>query len=335
MNEIESIAKDIRSRKVKPLYLLTGKEPFFIDQSVQLFEKELLSEEEKGFNFTVLYGRDVQASDIVGAAKRYPMMSEFQLVIIKEAQDLTKNLELLASYAENPQPTTVLVYAYKYKNMDKRSKLYKAFAKNGMVLETKEFYEKQTASWIINTLGSEGYQIEHKANQMLIEFLGKDLSKIYNELQKLQLVYPKGTVINATHIEQNIGISKDYNVYEFKTAIIERDSLKAFRIAKYFGQNSKETPLVRVTATLFQFFSDLLLYYALDDKSDANVSRQLGVNPYFVKEYQLAAKNYKLKSVSAIVHHIRTLDIKSKGVGANAVSATDLLNETLVKIFSA
>lgn len=334
MNEVESIAKDIRARKLKPLYLLTGKEPFFIDQMVHLFEKNFLNEVEKEFNFTVFYGRDVQTSDILGVAKRYPMMSDYQLVIIKEAQDLTRNLELLAQYVEKPQPTTVLVYAYKHKAMDKRSKLYKAFAKNGVVVETKEFYEKQTATWIINTLGSEGYQIEHKANQMLIEFLGKDLSKIHNELQKLQLILPKGTTINAGHIETNIGISKDYNVYEFKSAIIERDTLKAFQIAKYFGQNAKETPLVRVSATLFQFFSDLLMYYALEDKSDMNVAKQLGVNPFFVKEFQLAAKNYKLKSVSAIINHVRSLDIKSKGVGANALSATDLLNETLVRIFS-
>lgn len=334
MKEVESIAKDIRARKLKPLYLLTGKEPFFIDQMVHLFEKELLNEVEKEFNYTVFYGKDVQTSDIVNVAKRFPIMSDYQLVIVKEAQDITRNLDFLLSYLQNPQPTTILVYAHKYKSLANSTKLYKAFDQNGVVVETKEFYERQVGTWIISTLAADGYQIEHKANQMLVAFLGKDLSKIYNELQKLQVILPKGTTINASHIETNIGISKDYNTFELKSAIIERNTHKAFQIAKYFGQHPKEMPLVIITNGLFQFFSNLLLYYALKDKSDANVAKELGLNIYTVKEYHLAAKNYKLKSVSTIIHHIRQLDIKGKGVGANALSTTDLLNETLVRIFS-
>lgn len=334
MDEVVKIVNDIKGGNIKPIYFLMGEEPYYIDKLSDYIEENVLSEDEKGFNQSVLYGRDVSMEDIIGSAKRYPMMAERQVVIVKEAQDLTKTIDKLESYADNPMPSTVLVFCYKYKTLDKRKKVTKLLEKNGLVYESKKLYENQVGQWISRVLQGKGYSIEPKANAMLVEFLGTDLSKISNELDKLQIILPKGTTISAKHIEENIGFSKDYNVFELRKAIGDKNQLKAYQIAHYFAENPKENPMVVTTSLVFSFFVSLLQYHGLKDRNPKNVASVLKVNPYFLKDYDIALKNYPMKKVSAIVAALRDIDVKSKGVGANSLSNADLLKEMLVHIFS-
>lgn len=333
MNEAEKIIADIKNRKLKPIYFLMGDEPYYIDLIADCIDKTVLTEDEKGFNQVVLYGRDTTVEDVVANAKRYPMMAEYQVVIVKEAQELSRNIDKLEAYAENPQPTTILVFCYKYKTIDKRKKVTKNIEKNGVLFESKKLYENQVGNWITQALIASGYKIEPKASAMLVEFLGTDLSKISNELDKLKIILPQGTLITAEHIEKNIGISKDYNVFEFRSALGEKNILKANRIAQYFAQNPKDNPITLITSQVFAFYLQLLQYHGLSDKSPANVAKVLKVNPYFVKDYETAARNYPMKKVSAIVAALREIDLKSKGVGANALPPNELLKEMLIAIF--
>ncbi|GAA3740876.1 MULTISPECIES: DNA polymerase III subunit delta [Flavobacterium] len=334
MDEVVKIVNDIKAGDIKPIYFLMGEEPYYIDKLSEYIEQNVLAEEEKGFNQTVLYGRDVSVDDIVSTAKRYPMMAERQVVIVKEAQDLSRTIDKIESYVENPMQTTVLVICYKYKTLDKRKKVTKLLGQKGVVYESKKLYENQVGDWIKRVLAGKKYTIDPKANAMLVEFLGTDLSKINNELEKLQIILPKGTMITAEHIEENIGFSKDYNVFELRKAIGERNQLKAYKIAENFAHNPKEYPLVMTTGLVFGFFVQLLKYHGLKDKNPKNVASVLGVNPYFLKEYDLAVKNYPMRKVSQIVGALRDIDIKSKGVGANALPQSDLLKEMLYKIFN-
>jgi DNA polymerase-3 subunit delta len=334
MDDVKSIVTAIKKGDIKPIYFLMGEEPYFIDKISDYIEDHLLQEEEKGFNQMVLYGRDVTVDEIVGNAKRFPMMAERQVIIVKEAQDLSRTIEQLVTYAENPQPTTVLVFNYKYKKLDKRKKLHKAIAKTGVVYENKRLYENQIVDWIQKEMQTRGYQMAPKAAQMLLEFLGNQLDKIDNELKKLQLIAPKGTAITPELIEENIGISKDFNVFELRKAIGNKDSFKAHRIINYFSQNEKDHPMVMTVGMLFSFFVQLQQYHALNDKSEANVAKALKVNRFFVKDYVAAARNYNMKKVSSIIFFLREADMKGKGVGAANVPQGDLLKELLVKIFS-
>ncbi len=332
MREVKQLVSDIKNGTISPVYFLMGEEPYYIDKISDFIENTILSEEERGFNQMVLYGKEVSVEDIVANAKRYPMMAEKQVVIVKEAQHLSRTIDKLSSYVEQPQASTVLVLCYKYNKLDKRKKLYKAIQKSGILFESKKLYENQVADWIRTVLQPKGYQIAPKAAVLLVEFLGTDLSRIHNELEKLQLVVPSGKEITAEIIEENIGISKDYNNFELKKAIGERNIIKATRIINYFAQNPKDNPLVVTITLLHMFFSQLLNYHGLQDHSPRNVASKLGINPYFVNEFQTAAKNYPMKKVSRIVSHLRELDLKGKGVGATNVSQADLLKELLVKI---
>jgi len=334
MDEVVKIVNDIKAGNIKPIYFLMGEEPYYIDKLSEYIEQNILSEEEKGFNQTVLYGRDVSVEDIVSTAKRYPMMADRQVVIVKEAQDLSRTIDKIESYVNNPMETTVLVFCYKYKTLDKRKKVTKLLAQNGIVYESKKLYENQVCDWIKRVLAGKKYTIDPKANAMLVEFLGTDLSKINNELEKLQIILPQGTMITPQHIEENIGFSKDYNVFELRKAIGERNQLKAYKIAENFAHNPKEYPLVMTTGLVFGFFVQLLKYHGLKDKNPKNVAAAIGVNPYFLKEYDLAIKNYPMRKVSQIVGALRDVDVKSKGVGANALPQSDLLKEMLYKIFN-
>ena len=334
MDEVLKIVNDIKAGNIKPIYFLMGEESYYIDKLSDYIEDKVLTEDEKGFNQTVLYGRDVTIEDIVSTAKRYPMMAERQVVIVKEAQDLSRTIDKIESYAENPMPSTVLVICYKYKTLDKRKKVTKLLAKNGIVYESKKLYENQVGDWIKRVLAGKKYSIEPKANAMLVEFLGTDLSKINNELEKLQIILPKGSTITPHHIEENIGFSKDFNVFELRKAIGDRNQLRAYTIADNFAQNPKDNPIVMTTSLVFSFFVQLLKYHGLKDKNPNNVAKVLGVNPFFLKDYDIALKNYPMRKVSQIVTSLRDVDVKSKGVGANALPQSDLLKEMLFKIFN-
>ena len=334
MDEVLKIINDLKGGTIKPIYFLMGEEPYYIDKLTEYIENNILSEDEKGFNQTVIYGRDATIEDIVSNAKRYPMMAERQVVVVREAQELSRTIDKLESYAENPQPTTVLVVAYKYKTLDKRKKLVKLIAKNGVLFESKKLYENQVGTWIQRLLQGRGYSIEPKANAMLVEFLGNDLSRISNELDKLQIILPKGHTITPKDIEYNIGFSKDFNVFELQNAIGSKDQLKAYKIAQYFADNPKDNPLVVTVSLVFGFFVKILKYHGLKNKDPRAAAPVLGVNPFFMKDYEIALRNYPMKKVSSIVASLREIDVKSKGVGANSLSNHDLLKEMLVKIFA-
>lgn len=333
MDQVIQITKDIKAGNVKPIYFFMGEEPYYIDKLTEFIEDNILTEDEKGFNQMVLYGRDTTVEEVVSNAKRFPMMADKQVVIVKEAQELSRTIDKLEAYAENPQPSTVLVFAYKYKTLDKRKKVTKILEKNGLVFESKKLYENQVGDWLKRVLKGHEYSIDPKAAAMLIEFLGTDLSKISNEIDKLKIILPKGHTISPKDIEENIGISKDFNVFELRKAIGERDQLKAYKIIDYFAKNPKDNPLVVTNGLVFSFFLQLLQYHGLKDKSKANVAKVLKINPYFVGDYEVAFRNYPMKKVSAIVNTLREIDVKSKGVGSNSTDF-DLMKEMLVKIFN-
>ena len=334
MDEVVKIVNDIKEGKIKPIYFLMGEEPYYIDRLSDFIEKNVLTEEEKGFNQTVLYGRDVSVDDIISAAKRYPMMAERQVIIVKEAQDLAKTIDKFESYATDPMPSTVLVLCYKYKTLDKRKKVTKLFEKSGLVFESKKLYENQVGQWITRVLQAKKYSIEPKASAMLVEFLGTNLEKINNELEKLQIILPVGSTISAHDIEENIGFSKDYNIFELRKAIGEKNQLKSYKIVQYFSENPKDHPMVMTTGLLFSFFVQLLQYHGLKNKNPSNVAAILKVNPFFLKDYDVALRNYPMKKVSKIVTLLRETDIKNKGVGSNSLPQHELLKEMLVGIFN-
>ena len=332
MEEARQLVSDIREGKISPVYFLHGEEVYYIDKIADFIAQNVLTEDERGFNQMVLYGKDTTVDDIVSNAKRYPMMAERQVIIVKEAQHLSRSIEKLTSYIEHLQPTTVLVICYKYKKLDRRKKLFKAILAKGTIYEGKKLYENQVSEWIRKTLKTKGKSITHKAAILLVEFLGTDLSKIDKELEKLQLVLPKESEITPNDIEEHIGISKDYNNFELKRAIGEKNMLKATKIVTYFAQNPKENPFVLTITLLHSFFTQVLQYHGLSDHSPKNVASALRINPYFVGEIQIAAKNFPMKHVSHIISQLREMDLKSKGVGANSPQQSDLLKELLIKI---
>ncbi len=309
-----------------------GEEPYYIDKISDFIEKTILSEEERGFNQMIIYGRDASIDEIVSNAKRFPMMAERQVIIVKEAQELSRTIEKLVSYVENVQPTTVLVICYKYKKLDARKKLAKAIKKVGVLFESKKLYENQVATWITKYLKNKKYQIDPKAAVMLVDFLGNNLGKVANELNKLTIILPKDTLITPANIEENIGISKDFNNFELRNAISNKQLVKANQIINYFNENPKANPIVLTITLLNDLFTKLLLLHGLKDKSQNNVASKLRVSPYFVKEYFDASRNYPMRKVAQIIGMLHIADMKSKGVGASGFSQKDILKELLFKI---
>jgi len=332
MEQIKKIATDIKNKNIKPIYFLQGEEPYYIDKISDLIAQNILTEEEKGFNQMIIYGGDVSIYDVINHAKRFPMMADYQVIIVKEAQHLSKNIENLVAYAKNPTPTTILVICYKYKKLDGRKTLAKVVKKTGILFESKKLYDNKIPNWIRQTLKEKGYKIEDKAALMLTEFLGTDLSKITNELSKLMALLPKGNTISALAIEENIGISKDYNIFELRKAIGLKDIVRANKIINYFAQNPKTNPLVVTLSLLFSYFVQLLQYHGLQNKSKDNVARALKMNPYFAADYITAAKNYPMRKVSQIISYLNDADVKSKGVGASNLPDGEILKELLFKI---
>lgn len=334
-DQVNQIVKDIKQGNYKPIYFFWGEEPYYIDKLSDYIENNVLSEGERDFNQTVVYGADTNIADIISTAKRFPMMSEYQVVIIREAQgifDFNQNMDDLLAYAKNPQKSTILVFGYKYKKADSRKALFKEIKKSGVFFESKRKYDNELPSWISKVLGGKGYSIEQKAVFMLVEFLGNDLEKIAKELEKLTSILEKGTKITPLHIELNIGISKDFNNFELNSAIALKDVLKANRIINYFVQNPKQHPILGTIPLIFSFFSKVLILHSLDNKSESNVAKELGVNPFFVKEYIVAANNYDKRKAVRVISYLRDADVKAKGVGAGSISHADLLKELIYKI---
>jgi DNA polymerase-3 subunit delta len=333
------IIKDIKNRKYKPIYLLHGDEPYFIDEVSDYVENHLLPDAEKGFNQTVLYGKDTDVMTVLNASKRYPMMADYQVVLIKEAQDMKwgsesddkKSINPLLSYLENPLQSTILVFCYKYGKFDKRKKTYKAIEKSGLVFESTPLYDSKIPGWVESYLTGKGYKVNQQASFMLAEYLGNDLSKIANELDKLILNVAQGQEITLKHIQDNIGISKEYNVFELQAALGKKDAYKVNQIINYFEANPKANPIVLVLGNLNNFFTKVLVYHYVKDKTPQNLARELSVSPYFIKDYEQAARSYNYGKTMQIIHYLREYDLKSKGVESNTDHG-GLMKELIFKI---
>jgi len=327
----DEILGNLQKKIYHPIYFLMGEETYFIDKISDFIADHVLTEAEKGFNQTILYGKDLEPTTIIGNARRFPMMANHQVIIVREAQNI-KAIEELETYVKNPLPSTILVICYKYKTLDKRKTFPKLIDQKGILFESKKIYDNQLPAWITTYLKSQQYTISPQAAAMIAEYLGADLSKVVNELDKLIISLPVGAQITPDHIEKNIGISKEFNIFELQNALGERDLLRANRIIKYFGANPTSNPVPLTIISLFGYFSKLLNYQFLEDKSQNNVASVLQVHPFFVKAYVSAAKNYNIKKLVEIVGILREYDMKSKGFGNVSASPADLQREMIYRI---
>ncbi|WP_167614893.1 DNA polymerase III subunit delta [Maribellus sediminis] len=330
--EYLTILQNLKKGIYHPIYLLQGEEPYYIDVLSDFIEDHVLTDAEKGFNQTVFYGKDSDPINIAESSMRFPMMASKQVIVVKEAQSLSK-IELLASYAEKPLESTILVLAYKYKTLDARSKLVKAIKKNGVVFTSKKLYENQVPGWIDTYLKEHNYSITPQAAQLLTAYLGSELGKIANELNKLVIAVKDTNRITPEHIELNIGVSKDFNLLELQNALGEKDVLKANKIINYFGSNASLNPMQKTVAGLYFYFSKLFTYHFLKDKSERSVAAELRVHPFFAKEYVAAAKRYSPTKLYEIMGILREYDMKSKGFNSSTMLDTaDLQKEMIYKI---
>ena len=311
-----------------------GEETFYIDHITNLLQDQILSEEEKSFNQTILYGKDTSITELVSLCKRYPINSEYQTVFLKEAQDLSRQIEVLSEYALNPMMSTVLIINYKYKRLDKRKKLFKNIQKFGIILDCKKMYENKIPIWITDVLKKDSYTIDYKSSFILTEYLGNDLNKINNQLNKLKILCSKEKIIDSKLIEKNIGISKEYNVFELRNAIGQKNFKKSIEISNYLSSNTSKHPVQLILSSIFNYFIQIFQLHCINNKSESNISKVLGINPYFVNEYVNASKKYSMKNISIIISLINECDLKSKGVGVPKISNNDLLRQLITQIIN-
>ncbi len=325
------IIKDLKSGKTYPVYFLMGEEAYFIDKVADYIQENMLNETEREFDQQVLYGDDVSMEQVVDVAKQFPMMSQRQVIILREAQ-LIRNLDSLAYYVEKPLVSTTLVVVYR-KPLDKRSKLFKNLKKNSAIFESAKLRDWHIKDWIVSYVREQGRSIDVRSAELMAEYLGNDLSKIANEVGKLLLTLAPGSKsITAEHIERNIGISKEFNNFELQDAIIAKNVLKANRIIDYFAKNPNKNPMVVTLSSLFGFFSNLMIIYYLPNKSEANVASQLHVHPFVAKKLLGAIRNYSAGKVFNIIALLREYDARAKGVNNSSVTHGELLKELIFKI---
>lgn len=329
----DDIIKELKAGQYRPVYYLMGEEPYYIDLLSDYITDNILNETEKEFNLTVMYGADVDVATIINAAKRYPMMSEHQVVVVKEAQNI-RNMEELSYYLQKPLLSTILVICHKHGTLDRRKKLAAEIEKSGILFESKKVRDAQLPTFITSYMKRKGVDMDPKATSMLADFVGTDLSRLTGELEKLIITLPKSqTRVTPEQIEQNIGISKDYNNFELRSAIVEKDILKANKIIKYFEENPKTNPIQMTLSLLFGFFSNLMLAYYAPEKSEQGIANMLGLRtPWQAKDYLAAMRRYNGVKTMQIIGEIRYADAKSKGVGNPSLSDGDILRELVFKI---
>ena len=331
VNENTLIA-DLKQQRFKPVYLLTGEEDYYIDLVSDFFENHVIAPEYQDFDQTVVYGRDVDMSMVLGCAKRYPMLAPYQLVLVKESQDIdVKSWDLLVPYLEHPCERTILVFCYRHKKFDKRTKAYLAIKREGVVYEHAKLYEDQLPTWIANYVNAAGYSITQKAALLISESLGNDLGKIANELSKVFIVLEKGSVIDDNVVESNIGISKDYNVFELQNAIGRRDVVKCNRIVNHFAANPKDNPIQMVLPLLYSYIVKVMIYIQEPDKLKA--ASVMKVHPFFLKDYEVAASNYSLGKLASCIGYIHEADLRGKGIrNSGTITEGEILKELIFKI---
>ncbi|MBR4773177.1 MAG: DNA polymerase III subunit delta [Bacteroidales bacterium] len=328
----KQLIEELKKGNFKPVYLLTGEENYYIDVVSNYFEEQVIDPSVRDFDQTVLYGRDVDMATVVSTVKRYPMMSPIHLVIVKEAQDIdVRQWDRLAAYLQQPSDRSVLVLCYRHKKLDKRTAVYKAIDKAGVIFESPKVYDNQVPAWIMREVGAHGYSITDKAAAMMAENIGVDLGKVANELSKLYPLLPQGGTIDEQLVEDQIGISKDYNVFELQKAIGRRDPVMCNRIINHFAANPKKNPIQMMLPLLYGYFLKIMFYHQLENKSDA--PKVLGCAPSFVQDYALAARNYPLGKLATCIGYLYETDLRSKGV-RNSGNVTDgeLLKELIFKV---
>ena len=337
MKELELIFKNIKNKEFLPIYFFHGEEAYYIDIAVKALENDVLTEDEKAFNQTVVYGKDTNYNEILSLAKQYPMMGDKQLIIVKEAQDLKFNDEetkILEKYVENPVESTILVFAHKHKKVDSRKKVFKKLDKGKMLFHSEPVKDYNLAKWIDDEARNLQIKLAPGISQLLADYLGNDLSRIANELNKMKLVLKDGEVLDGKLVETHIGISKEFNVFELQKALGKKDANTAFKIAYYMGKNPKTNPIVMTIGNLYNFFSNVVLYHTVSHQSPPTIASELGINPYFVKDYAEAARLYPLKFATRIISVLREIDLKSKGLGAVNMDEGELLKEMVYKIIN-
>ena len=326
------ILNDLKKKIYQPVYLFHGEEAFFIDQLTQYIQEHVLTESEKAFNQTILYGKDTSAETVINAARRYPMMASYQVVVLKEAQN-QNDLNNLYHYVEKPQKSTILVISHKHKPLDKRTRLYKTIQKKAVEFQSSKIREYKIPEWISQYVAHRNKTIHNETAILITEYLGNDLSKIAHELDKLLLTLPEQeNTINSKHVEKHIGISKDYNPFELNKALAEKDILKANRIIRHFSQNPNEYGFPLIIGSLYYFLSKLLGYHFLEEKKKKKAAAQIKVYPNMIYQLERAASKYNYKKVARIITYLREYDLKSKGLNNVTTPQGDLLKELIFKI---
>ena len=330
----ESVIKELRNGILHPVYFLHGEEPYYIDKVSEFIEENILTDSEKAFNQLILYGKDVEASTIIDEARQYPMMSSKRVILLKEAQEM-KSLPELLPYLENPAPSTILVICHKYNKIDKRTKFAKIMEQKALVFESKRIYENQVPVWVKEYIKSLGYQAVNGVAELLTEYLGADLGKISNELDKLILNVSKSNIISIEDVKEQIGISKEYDVFELQKMLGARDYPKAVRIINYLADNQTSNPPVMVISNIFSYFNKVMLVRYHGSKSDFELSRLTGVNSFFIKEYRNAAKNYSILQLIHIFHSLKAADKASKGIGTRRADVISVYKDLVISCIRA
>jgi DNA polymerase-3 subunit delta len=325
----DQIIKDIKSKNYKPVYFLTGDEPYYIDQISDLIEDTVLDEGEKAFNQLIVYGKDTEFKSVVDDARQFPMMSSYRVVIVKEAQEM-KDIQGLEKYVMNPSLSTILVICYKYKKLDKRTSLAKALTSNAVYFESKKIYDNQVASWITSYAGNKGFKITPDAAGLMAEYIGAELSKLSNELEKLFINLAAQKKISIEDVRDQIGISKNFDVFELQTALGLRNFNKAAMIVRYFGQNMNANSPVMIIASLFSYFNKVYTARMHHKISDSDLAKAIGAHPFFVKEYRQAAQNYSLDHLYNIIQALKKADMYSKGIGSRRSNDDTIYKDILI-----
>jgi DNA polymerase III subunit delta len=330
--EYQDIIKEWKQKKFRPLYWLEGEEEFFIDQVVNYAEHQLLDEAERGFNLTVLYGKDTDWATVINNCRRYPMFAERQVVILKEAQAM-RDLLKLEPYIDQPLESTVFVVAHKQGKIDGRSKMAKLIKDKGVILSTKKMYDNQLPAWVEAFVHSKGLTITQKACILLVDHIGNDLSRIANEIDKLLVNLPAQKKIDEGDIEKYVGISKEYNVFELQNAVGQKDMSKVMKIVKYFAANPKASPIQMTIPALYNFFAKINLVFGVKG-GEKEIASALGVHPFFVKDYIAAATKYGAADAERAILLLQQYNLRSIGIGDSGVEDGELLKELLFRIIT-
>lgn len=337
MKELDLILKNIKNKEVLPIYFFHGDEPYFIDLAVKALENDFLEEDEKAFNQTVVYGKDTSYQEILSLARQFPMMGDKQVIIVKEAQDLKlteAESNALETYVQNAVPSTVLVFAHKHKKLDSRKKVTKLLEKSGALFLSESVKEHLLPKWIADECLRLQIKTAPNISHLLAEYLGNDLSRIANEINKLKMILKAGEILDGTIVENHIGISKEFNVFELQKALGMKNANAAFKIAHFMGKNPKNNPFVMLLGNLYNYFSNIIIYNTMVGQSPNAIASQMGINPYFLKDYAEASRFYPLKHATRVISILREFDMKGKGLGAVNMDDAELIKEMVYKIIN-